>query len=124
MDEGQASLICENIAANNILSAYTKKAEKEGIKVSLDVHVDKECTILDVYLSPYYEHTMTRSIFNKAAIRSGGTGICGSGKQHKPQVCRKGSGTYKRPEILPSQRHACDICVTGIGGQNYGTGNV
>ena len=34
-------MICGNTAVNNILAAYTRKARKEGIKVTLDVEIGK-----------------------------------------------------------------------------------
>ncbi|MDE6435754.1 MAG: GHKL domain-containing protein [Lachnospiraceae bacterium] len=39
--QGMPEMICANTAVNNILSAYTRKARKEGIKVTLDAQIGK-----------------------------------------------------------------------------------
>lgn len=39
--QGIPEMICANIAVNNILVAYTRKARSEGIKVTLDVEIGK-----------------------------------------------------------------------------------
>lgn len=69
MEEGQATVICENIAVNNILSAYTKKAEREGIRVSLDVHVDRECTVLDIDLVTILSNAYENAIYGCLGAR-------------------------------------------------------
>lgn len=41
ISQGMPEMICSNIAVNNILAAYTRKARSEGIKVILDVGIGK-----------------------------------------------------------------------------------
>lgn len=41
IEQGIPETICGNMAVNNILAAYTGKARKEGIKVTLDVEIGK-----------------------------------------------------------------------------------
>ncbi|MCI8337175.1 MAG: sensor histidine kinase [Lachnospiraceae bacterium] len=41
ISQGMPEMICSNIAVNNILAAYTRKARSEGIKVILDVRIGK-----------------------------------------------------------------------------------
>lgn len=38
-EQGAPEMICANVAVNNILSAYTRKARGEGIEVSLEVEI-------------------------------------------------------------------------------------
>lgn len=40
--QGVPEMICANTAVNNILTAYTRKARKEGIQVTLDVKIGKD----------------------------------------------------------------------------------
>lgn len=49
-DQGVQEAICANTAVNNMLSAYTRKAENEQIKVTLDVELGKEPEIPSVDL--------------------------------------------------------------------------
>ena len=42
--QGIPEMICGNIAINNILAAYTRKARNEGIQVTLDVEIGKNLT--------------------------------------------------------------------------------
>ncbi len=63
MDEGQASVICENIAVSNILAAYTRKAEREGLEVFLDIQAEKECTILDIDLVTILSNAYENAIY-------------------------------------------------------------
>ena len=49
-DKDMVEAICENTAVNNILSAYTRKARKAQIKVTLDVELDKELAIPNIDL--------------------------------------------------------------------------
>ena len=43
-------MICANTAVNNILSAYTRKARSEQIKVTLDIEVGRKLTIPNIDL--------------------------------------------------------------------------
>ena len=49
-DQGVPETICVNTAVNNMLSAYTRKAENEQIKVTLDVELGKEPEIPSIDL--------------------------------------------------------------------------
>lgn len=42
IQQGVPETICANVAVNNILAAYTRKAENEGIQVTLDVQIGRE----------------------------------------------------------------------------------
>ncbi len=62
LDKGVMAVICENTAVNNILAAYTRKAEREQIKVTMDVEMEKESGIADIdmvtILSNAYENAI------------------------------------------------------------------
>lgn len=62
IDQGMVEMICANTAVNNILSAYTRKAQSEQIKVTLDVEVGRKLTIpnidLVVILANAYENAI------------------------------------------------------------------
>lgn len=49
-DKGVPETICANTAVNNMLSAYTRKAENEQIRVTLDVELGKEPEIPSIDL--------------------------------------------------------------------------
>lgn len=49
-DQGVQEAICANVAVNNMLSVYTRKAENEQIKVTLDVELAKEPEIPSIDL--------------------------------------------------------------------------
>lgn len=61
-DRGAAEMICANPAVNNILSAYTRKARNEQIKVSLDIEIGRNLAIpaidLVAILSNAYENAI------------------------------------------------------------------
>lgn len=63
LEEGAAPVICENIAVNNILSAYTRKAEREQIKVLLDIKLEKECGIQDIDLVTILSNAYENAIY-------------------------------------------------------------
>ena len=62
IDQGTVEMICANTAVNNILSAYTRKARSEQIKVTLDIEVGRKLTIpnidLVVILANAYENAI------------------------------------------------------------------
>ncbi len=62
IDQGMVEMICANTAVNNILSAYTRKAQSEQIKVTLDIEVGRKLTIpnidLVVILANAYENAI------------------------------------------------------------------
>ena len=45
LDENTIKTICANTAVNNLLAAYTRKAEREQIHVTLDVQLEKNLSI-------------------------------------------------------------------------------
>ena len=62
IDQSMVEMICVNRAVNNILSAYTRKAQSEQIKVTLDIEVGRKLTIpnidLVVILANAYENAI------------------------------------------------------------------
>jgi len=50
IDQGIPEIICANTAVNNILSAYTRKARREGIEVTLDVEIGENLMIPSIDL--------------------------------------------------------------------------
>ena len=50
IDQSMVEMICANTAVNNILSAYTRKARSEQIKVTLDIEVGRKLTIPNIDL--------------------------------------------------------------------------
>lgn len=61
-DQAIPQMICANTAVNNILSAYTRKAKSEQIKVTLDVTLEKKLAIpaidLVAILANVYENAI------------------------------------------------------------------
>lgn len=53
---------CDNVAANNILSAYVHKAKRQGIKVKLDVALEQEIAIHDLDLVAMLANLMENAI--------------------------------------------------------------
>lgn len=62
IDQSMVEMICSNTAVNNILSAYTRKARSEQIKVTLDIEVGRKLTIpnidLVIILANAYENAI------------------------------------------------------------------
>ena len=61
--------ICENTAVNNILSAYTRKARKAQIKVTLDVELDKELAIPNIDLVTILSNAYENAIFGCMEVK-------------------------------------------------------
>ncbi len=70
LDEGAAPLICENIAVNNLLSAYTRKAEREQIKVSLDISLEERCSVQDIDLVTILSNAYENAIYGCLEARN------------------------------------------------------
>ena len=70
LDEGTAPLICENIAVNNLLSAYTRKAERENIKVSLDIVMEERCAVQDIDLVTILSNAYENAIYGCLEARN------------------------------------------------------
>ncbi len=62
-DQGMVESICANAAVNNILSAYTRKARNEQIKVMLDVEVGRNLTIPNIDLVSILANAYENAIY-------------------------------------------------------------
>ena len=62
-DQGVPEMICANPAVNNILSAYTRKAEHEQIKVTLDVKIGKNLAIPSIDLVAILANAYENAIY-------------------------------------------------------------
>ncbi|MDE6600855.1 MAG: GHKL domain-containing protein [Lachnospiraceae bacterium] len=62
-DEGIPETICANTAVNNILSAYTRKAEHERIKVTLDVELGRRLAIPSIDLVAILANAYENAIY-------------------------------------------------------------
>lgn len=62
-DQGVPETICANAAVNNILSAYTRKAENEQIKVKLDVELGKNLAIPSIDLVAILANAYENAIY-------------------------------------------------------------
>ncbi len=63
MDRGTQQVICANTAVNNMLCAYTRKAEREQIKVKLDVELGKNPEIPDIDLVAILANAYENAIY-------------------------------------------------------------
>ncbi len=63
MDQSIAESICANTAVNNILSAYTKKARNEHIKVTLDVEIGRNLAIPNIDLVAILANAYENAIY-------------------------------------------------------------
>lgn len=61
--------ICENTAVNSILSVYAKKAEKEQIKVILDVEMDRDLPIPNIDLVTILSNAFENVIYGCMEVR-------------------------------------------------------
>ena len=68
-DESTAEVICANTAVNNILSAYTRKARQEQIKVTLDVELDGNLTIPNIDLITILANAYENAIFGCMEVK-------------------------------------------------------
>jgi len=62
-DQGSAGIICANAAVNNILSAYTRKAENEQIKVTLDIEISRNLSIPNIDLVAILANAYENAIY-------------------------------------------------------------
>lgn len=76
-DRGMVERICANTAVNNILSAYTRKAENEQIKVTLEVELGKALTIPNIDLVAILANAYENAIYACMEVR----------KQSKEREC-------------------------------------
>ncbi len=63
IDQGIPGMICANVAVNNILSAYTRKARREGIEVTLDVEIGKNLMIPSIDLVAILANAYENAIY-------------------------------------------------------------
>lgn len=74
IEDNMTEVICGNTAVNNILSAYTRMARKEQIKVSLDVELGKNPAIPDIdlitILANAYENAICECIELKKQLKN------------------------------------------------------
>lgn len=61
--------ICANIAVNNILSAYTKMAEREKIEVKLNVELDKDIPIPNIDLVTILANAYENAIYGCMEVK-------------------------------------------------------
>lgn len=62
-DQGIVEKICANTAVNHILSAYTRKARKEQIRVTLDVEPDRNLAIPNIDLVTILANAYENAIY-------------------------------------------------------------
>ncbi len=62
-EQGMVERICDNTAVNNILSAYTRKARNEQIKVRLDIQIDRELPIPNIDLVAILANAYENAIY-------------------------------------------------------------
>lgn len=68
-DKDMVEAICANTAVNNILSAYTRRARKAQIKVTLDVELDKELAIPNIDLVTILSNAYENAIFGCMEVK-------------------------------------------------------
>lgn len=62
-EQGTPDMICANVAVNNILSAYTRKARREGIEVFLEVEIGKDLKIPSIDLAAILANAYENAIY-------------------------------------------------------------
>ena len=62
-EQGTPEMICANVAVNNILSAYTRKARREGIEVSLEVQIGKDLMIPSIDMAAILANAYENAIY-------------------------------------------------------------
>lgn len=62
-DQSMAESICANAAVNNILSAYTRKARNEQIKVTLDIEIGRNLAIPNIDLVAIIANAYENAIY-------------------------------------------------------------
>ena len=76
-DRSRVEKLCANTAVNNVLCAYTRKAENEQIKVTLDIEMGEEITILNIDLVSIIANAYENAIYACMAVQ----------KQEKEREC-------------------------------------
>lgn len=67
-NQGMPERICANTAVNNILSAYTRKAEQEGIRVTLDVELGRNLPVPSIDLVAILANAYENAIYACAEV--------------------------------------------------------
>ena len=62
-EQGTPEMICANVAVNNILSAYTRTARREGIEVSLEVEIGKDLMIPSIDMAAILANAYENAIY-------------------------------------------------------------
>lgn len=72
IDTGIAETICANTAVNNILSAYTRRAREEQIKVTLDVELGEHLSIPSIDLVAILANAYENAIYGCVEVKKEG----------------------------------------------------
>lgn len=75
-DRGMVEKICANTAVNNILSAYTRKAENERIRVTLNVELERDLTIPSIDLVTILANAYENAIYACMEVQRQGDRDC------------------------------------------------
>lgn len=77
IDADTAEVICRNTAVNNLLSAYTRKARREQIKVTLNIELDETLAIPNIDLVTILANAYENAIYGCIEVK----------KQSKEREC-------------------------------------
>ncbi len=69
MDRGRVEKLCANVAVNNLLCAYTRRARNAEIKVTLDIELGRELTIPDIDLVAIIANAYENAIYGCMAVQ-------------------------------------------------------
>lgn len=69
IDQGMVERICVNTAVNNILSAYTRKARDEQIKVTMDIEINRKLTIPNIDMVTILSNAYENAIYACTEVR-------------------------------------------------------
>lgn len=69
MDQGIVEKICDNTAVNNILSAYTRKARNEQIRVTLEVESGRDLEIQNIDLITILANAYENAIYGCMEVK-------------------------------------------------------
>lgn len=95
---GIPDMICANIAVNNILSAYTKKARSEQIQVVLDVELGKELEIPSLDLVAILANAYENAIYACMEVKK---------KRHEEECFIHLIIKRKKNKLIISIRNSC-----------------
>ncbi len=76
IDRSGQKVICANTAVNNILSAYTRKAEKENIKVTIEAELDKNFPVSNIDLVTILSNAYENAIYGCMEVMKHGGQEC------------------------------------------------